>query len=141
MQGAGAQQDIATIAQLDQVDGAKPFPYHSWTGATQPQSTEEVAAQVQAEEAALSPSQQAAFQALQQQNGRRLMQGAGAQQDIATIAQLDQVDGAKPFPYHSWTGATQPQSTEEVAAQVQAEEAALSPSQQAAFQALQQQQQ
>jgi hypothetical protein len=72
------------------VDGAKPYPYHSWTGVQGAQDATEAQDQVQAEEASLSPEQQAALQ--QQLNGRRLAQVSDS--DLAVAAGSDQSGGA-----------------------------------------------
>ncbi len=105
------------------------------------QTSEEAAAQVQKMENNLSPQQQAALAQLQ--NGRRkMLQGPATQASIATINQMDQVNGAEPYPYDSWAQAKTEgvQTSEEAAAQVQKMENNLSPQQQAALAQLQQQQ-
>ena len=114
-----------------------------------PQDATEAAAQVQDEEASLSPAQKAELVKLQKQkqkmdekkNGRRLMQGPKTQSSVQTIAEMNEVDGAKPYPYDSWTDVNGKQTASEAAAQVQEEEAALSPSQKAKLAALQKQKQ
>ncbi len=56
--------DVSRAASLllPAVDGAKPYPYHSWTGVQGAQDATEAQAQVQEEEASLSPQQQAQLQ-------------------------------------------------------------------------------
>lgn len=50
---------------MNQVDGAKPYPYHSWSDtADGKQTASEAKAAVQSEEASLSPEQQAQLAAL-----------------------------------------------------------------------------
>ena len=112
------------------MNGAKPYPYDSWTGVQGAQTDQAAAAQVQEEEAALSPEQQAQLQQLQQQKGRHLLQGPKTQAQINEIGEINKVNGAKPYPYDSWTGVHGAQSDQAAAAQVQEEEAALSPEQQ-----------
>jgi len=131
------------------VDGAKPYPYDAWPG-TGPNgitvTTNAAAANTVAEiEASLSPQQMQQFQQLQAAQRRKLMQGKKTQDDIAEIGELNQVDGAKAYPYDAWPG-TGPNGvtvTTNAAAKATVEEieASLSPEQLAQFQQLQQAQQ
>lgn len=109
------------------------------------QTASEANAQVQSEEASLSPAQQAKLQQLKEkqkmdeQKNRHLLQGPQTQSKIQTIAEMNSVNDAKPYPYDSWTGVHGAQDSTEAQAQVQAEEASLSPSQKAKLAALQKQ--
>ena len=57
--GPKTQSDINQIALLNQVDDAKPYPYHSWTdtAGNGVQTASEAQGAVQSEEASLSPEQ------------------------------------------------------------------------------------
>ena len=92
---------------------------------------------MQEEEAALSPEQKQQLAQLQQQKGRHLLQGPKTQAQINKIAAINKVNGAKPYPYDSWTGVQGAQTDQAAAAQVQEEEAALSPEQKQQLQQLQ----
>jgi hypothetical protein len=93
-------------------------------------------------ENSLSPNQMQQFQQLQQNSGRKLQQGPSTQQSLATIGELNQVDGAKPYPYDSWPQTPKVQVTtgSDAANTVKQIENTLSPNQMQQFQQLQQQQ-
>ena len=75
------------------MDGAKPYPYHSWTGVTGPQDSSQASEQVQDAEENLDAQQQQqlqqALQQQQQQQGRKLMQGPATQAKINEIAAIN----------------------------------------------------
>ena len=98
---------------------------------------------MQSEEAALSPEQKQQLAQLkqQQQQQRKLLQGGKTQAQIQEIHDIDQVNDAPPYPYDSWTGVHGKQTASEAHAQVQSEEAALSPEQKQQLAQLKQQQQ